>query len=495
MNIRLNERMLLNKNRLLNYDNTYKDVYKKDMSMSWPGDFIGRYSLALSSLYSALDKVSDKEEVLNELKKVVSERRKYVNKHFFMGPLFNDSLINEQQLSGNSWYIRSLVSYYRITGDSEILDEIKCIIEELLLKVWPHYSHYPLKDKREIGDVSGHTSLTPIDGFILSSDIGCAFILLDAYTDVYELTKDSRLKEAIEYIIDIFMKIDYVSLMCQTHATITCARSITRFYKLTNDTKYLDYARKIFSDYENYGMTLDYENINWFNKIDSWTEPCCVIDSFILAHDLYLITKDNKYLKLFGRISTNGPRIFERDNGGAGCASILYTKDSILKCHMYEAWFCCSMRFGEGLKCLSLSRLIELSKDKYLALYPDKYDKDGISLDIDYYCNKSIKVKSNKDIDLLIYIPDGFIVKSSNTEYEIKDNLINIKVSKDNEVLIECELSINKEKDIYFMGDMLLTRKDIHTDPIVLIDGMKYSYVLSSCEYKKEELEKISQFL
>ena len=37
--------------------------------------------------------------------------------------------------------------------------------------------------------------------------------------------------------------------------------------------------------------TYDYSNINWFKREDTWTEPCCVIDSMILTKELYLILR------------------------------------------------------------------------------------------------------------------------------------------------------------------------------------------------------------
>jgi len=495
MNIRFLNRISLNKKRLLGTDDTYNNLYEKDQSMSWPGDFVGRYSLALSSLYEGLDDIKEKEEVLKALKEVVDNRKGIVNEHFFFGKPYNKDLINEQQLSGNSWYIRSLISFYKITKDEEIQNEIKDIIENFLLKVAPHYKNYPLNDERDNGQVSGHLEDTPINGFLLSSDIGCAFILLDGFVDCYSLTKDERLKEAIKNIINKFKTINYLKLKCQTHATLTCSRAILRFYNLTNEKEYLDFVIKVFDDYQKYGMTLDYQNINWFNKLDSWTEPCCVVDSFILCRELYLITKENKYLKLFNRIATTGVRIFQRDNGGAGCTSIVVNKESILKCFMYEAWFCCSMRTGEGMKYLSMSRLIDLGDNSYLVMYPEKYNKNGIDIDIDYYYSKTIKIKSDKDIDLNIYIPDGFKVKTINTKYTIQDNLLKLNVKKNEEINIQCELNVIKDENIYLYGDMLLTRKEKHDDGIINIDNKEYSYVLSSSLYTKEELEKLEQYL
>ena len=463
--------------------------------MSWPGYFVGRYILALASLYEGLDSKSDKEEVLKVLKEIVSQRKDKINEHHFFGEPFNKLLINEQQMSGNSWYIRSLVAYYKITKDDEILNEIKDIIDNFLLALAPYYRKYPMEKERDNGAVDGHLENTPINGFLLSSDIGCAYILLDGYVDAYSITMDDRLKESIENIIEIFKKIDYVKLRFQTHATLTCSRAILRFYELTKNQKYLDLVAKIFDDYQKYGMTLDYQNINWFNKLDSWTEPCCVVDSFILAHDLYLLTKDPKYLKLFGRITTNGVRSAQRDNGGAGCTTIVSSKESVLKCFMYEAWFCCSMRFAEGLKYLSASRFIKTDKNSFLMMYPDKYFGDGIDIDVDYYYKKKINVNSTKDFDLSIYLPDGVSIKTSNVKYTINQNIIEFKVQKGKEVSIECELHVNKENDVYYCADMLLTQKEKHIDDIIMIDGKKYSYVLSSADYCREDLEEIEQYL
>ena len=125
MNLRFDDRIKMSKNRLLHVDDTYKELYKKDASMSWPGDFVGRYLLALASLYEGFDREEDKQEVMKALKDILNERNDNLNEHHFFGIPFNAELINEQQMSGNSWYIRSLVAYYRITKDKTILEEIK----------------------------------------------------------------------------------------------------------------------------------------------------------------------------------------------------------------------------------------------------------------------------------------------------------------------------------------------------------------------------------
>jgi len=495
MNISLNDRIKLNKNRLLNTDDTYSNLYKKDASMAWPGDFVGRYLLALSSLYEALDDAKEKEEVLLALNKLFKEKDGKTNQYYYFGETYNPERINEQQLSGNGWYIRSLVAYYRLTKDEKYLNELKVITENFLLKVAPHYEKYPVKRDFLGGAVSGHMAEKTNNGFLLSSDVGCAFILLDGFVDVYSVLKTDDLRHAICNIIKIFENIDYLALRCQTHATLTCSRAILRFYQMVNDKHYLDLVISIFENYQKYGMTLEYENMNWFYRTDSWTEPCCVIDSFILSHDLYLITKENKYLELFNRIATNGIRISQRYNGGAGCSTILHEKNSVLKCSIFEAWFCCSMRLGEGMKYLSSSRLIKENENSYLMMLPANVNKDGINIDIDYYYKNNLTVTCEKDAKVGIYLPSKTVIKSCNCDYSVNGNLLSLNVKKGVKVIVEYELSVNENNGVYFLGDMLLTLKEKHTEKLFSINGKDYSYVLSSAEYKEKELEAIEQRL
>ena len=96
-------------------------------------------------------------------------------------------------------------------------------------------------------------------------------------------------------------------------------------------------------------MTLTYENFNWFGRQDTWTEPCAVVDSFILATKLYRLTNDEEYRTLARRIWFNGLQFCQRENGGAGPNTCVTNEQRILKIRSYEAPFCCSMRYAEGL--------------------------------------------------------------------------------------------------------------------------------------------------
>jgi len=115
------------------------------------------------------------------------------------------------------------------------------------------------------GGVSGHNALK-INGWILSSDVGCAFMCVDGLAHYYAQTKDQRIKIFLDKVIDLFMKVDPVSLGFQTHTTLTCIRGILKLYKATGDEKYKNHAISRFSTYLKDGMTLTYANYLYFFK-------------------------------------------------------------------------------------------------------------------------------------------------------------------------------------------------------------------------------------
>jgi len=98
-------------------------------------------------------------------------------------------------------------------------------------------------------------------------------------------------------------------------------------------------------------MTYTYQNLNWWGRPDTWTEPCAIIDSLMLSLELYKATCKPEYRTIAARIWHNGFATLQRANGGAGTDTVV-TKESpwnALAAQMYEAPFCCTMRLAEGL--------------------------------------------------------------------------------------------------------------------------------------------------
>ncbi|MBQ8401539.1 MAG: glycoside hydrolase family 127 protein, partial [Clostridia bacterium] len=158
-----------------------------------------------------------------------------------------------------------------------------------------------------------------------------------------------------------------LEIRVQTHATLTACRGILRLYEKDRDPEKLAFVQKIFRLYTEEGMTANYANYNWFGRPE-WTEPCAIIDSFMIACQLYACTDKQKYAELAHKILYNGVYASQRPNGGFGtdtCTGADGLPDSdLLVCSCYEAYWCCSMRGGEGLASVSRYSILELTAEE-----------------------------------------------------------------------------------------------------------------------------------
>lgn len=274
-----------------------------------------------------------------------------LNTQGFFGPILEDD-IHEQQLSGHSWLLRGLCEHYEYYGDDFSLNVIRSITENLYLTKRDRFRTYPIdRAKGNSGGVMGSDSEV-YDGWILSSDIGCAFMSIDGLSHAFTVLKDKRVKELVDEMISVYLEIDKVKLKAQTHCTLTAARGMIRMYRETGAEFYLNGAKRILELYTDHGgMTETYQNLNWWGRPDTWTEPCAIVDSLMVSGELYRITGDEKHRTLAARIYHNGLASSQRRNGGAGTDSVvLEGYGDHLYAQMYEAFFCCTMRLAEGLR-------------------------------------------------------------------------------------------------------------------------------------------------
>lgn len=320
----------------------------------WQGDKEGRALLAFVSLYKLTGK---KIACMDALLAQYAEK---ANAHGYFGPIQTD-VISEQCLSGHSWVLRGLCEHYEQFHDDFSLQTLKSITEKLYLPLVSLYEDYPIeRENVDRGGVSG-TDLGVIGRWLLSTDVGCAFMGADGLSHVYKITRDGRVKALLDVMIKKYLSIDKVAIRAQTHCTLTVARGMMRMYTLTNDRYYLDGANSIYELYVNGGgMTYTYQNLNWWKRPDSWTEPCAVIDSLMLALELYKATGKEDYRKTAARIYMNGFATLQRENGGAGTDTVVTAESphDDLAMKSYEASFCCTMRLAEGLWYISENKAL-----------------------------------------------------------------------------------------------------------------------------------------
>ena len=335
---------------IANFDRLETEEYAppqlfRDDAYSWPGDWEGRTLLGWTLLAQFTGR---KPAYLEEAMRMLPSR---LNGKGFFGPVHPRGTVDEQQLSGNSWFLRAICEYYLWTEDDFALNVIHRMIDNLLLPAAGYYAEYPLDpgqrsyDGAAIGELFGK-----VGAWHLSTDIGCAFIMLDGATQAYQIAPKPELGALIDEMIDKFMEADLIGLSFQTHATLSALRGILRHYETTGDPRLLGKVIDTFGIYMQRGMTENYANYNWFGRPD-WTEPCAVVDSFIVAVGLWKYTGNSAYLEAAHHIYYNGLGYGQRPNGGFGCDVCAGAHDEMLspKEGLYEAYWCCTMRGAEGL--------------------------------------------------------------------------------------------------------------------------------------------------
>ena len=341
----LSERIDLNFRRLAD-DPYYQigDVFSP-ADYGWMGDKEGRALLAFVSHYKISGKsIPCMDEMLAKMPSMVNEQN-YLGK-------CGDGMIREEQLSGHSWLLRGLCEHYEQFGDAYSLTLIRDITDNLYLPLKGEFAVYPVdREIREIGGVSG--SEAGICGkWILSTDTCAAFMSIDGLSHAYKILRDPAVKELLDEMIAFYSALNKRAMKAQTHCTLTAGRAMMRMYAVTGEAWYRTCAEDIWELYvHGGGMTYTYQNLNWWGRPDTWTEPCAIIDSLMLSLELYKATCKPEYRTIAARIWHNGFATLQRANGGAGTDTVV-TKESpwdALAAQMYEAPFCCTMRLAEGL--------------------------------------------------------------------------------------------------------------------------------------------------
>lgn len=338
------------------------------MGKRWPGDWEGRTRLA----WVLLSRISKRKPAY--LEDVDAQLDQYLNDRHYFSKILPEGMADEQQISGHNWFLRSLLEEYLWTGSEEAAQRARKLVENLYLPLRGMYEKYPFRpdDRNRNGKASGHIEGEAENGWYLSTDIGCAFMPLDGLGQYFQIFGDERVGELLNEMTASIKRIDMAACSMQTHAALSAARGVLRYYQCCRRPELLTYVVNLFELYMESGMTENYANYNWFCKPD-WTEPCAIVDSYLLAVELFKETRDYKYVSISNRILYNALCHAQRENGGFGCdkcAGSPQTPDILaVYPQCYEAFWCCSMRGGEGLSKAAVQAVLKDERDFYFLNY------------------------------------------------------------------------------------------------------------------------------
>ena len=366
---------------------------------AWPADWEGRTMLALTMHAQATGRTP---AFLDDILEATLDR---LNAKGYIGPVYDDGVTHEQAMAGHSWMLRALVEYYNWKKDSDpaqadkAMTILNSIVEGLYIPQAENYTRYPFdlatRDQDANWILSHKQSKTKSHAG--SSDCGCAYIAIDGATAAYELTGNKGLEPLIKNMIASYAVLPREELHVQTHATLSGIRGVIRHYRVTGDKASLDLAVKTFDLYKTKAWTDHYANYNWFG-VPRWTEPCAVVDSFIISQELWEVTGEEGYLRDAHHIFYNAIAHAQRLNGAFGTDQCVGAKvkpptemwgadtcesdEAVIfaRAQTYEVFWCCNMRGGDGL-----SRA---------AMYSFYTDKNTVTVPYYHTCKATLELEN-----------------------------------------------------------------------------------------------------
>lgn len=355
------------------YDRLERDDYRPDAVLKepdypWPGDMEGRLTLALTLLEQVTGRPA------RHLPELLDRLPGAFNEAGYLGRVATDRRHDEQQLSGHAWLLRGLCEQYEAHRDERALSWIDAIVRGLALPARDAYAAYPHETYADLldGEAIGQIGRVDLGPWRLSTDIGCAFILLDGLSHVYRITEDPAVGDMLDAMAETFVELDFVKMSLQTHATLSGVRGLLRLAEQRRSTALLDEAQRIWRLYWTTARTANDANHNWFGR-PHWTEPCAMVDAYMTAMSLWRLTGEAAFLRQAHRVAYNGLGFAQRPNGGYGCDCCVGAHDVYLAPQegTYEAWWCCTMRGGEGLTRMAQDGWHMCDDALYLAAYAD----------------------------------------------------------------------------------------------------------------------------
>jgi hypothetical protein len=328
--------------RLLSPDYGVEPVIEESLASDWPGDVAGRLLLSLTRLWRSGYATEDRARAL------FAAILGAVNEQGYFGPELGD-LVDEQQLACQGWVVSGLLQYFHLTGEADAKAAALRIIDNLTLPALSRLSTYPReREVAEAGAPSG-TLTVETDGWLLSSDTWCILLALNGLVPAFAATGREDIRRGVEQLRDLLGSIDVRAQRAQLHAVLAAARNLAQFAELTRDTASADLAARLYESYAEHARTLNFATWNWFERPDSWTEPCAISDALGLALALWRLTGNERYLAEAELIEVNALGFAQRTDGSFGLDSVATEAHPLLTPIHPDARWCCTMRGAVGL--------------------------------------------------------------------------------------------------------------------------------------------------
>jgi hypothetical protein len=338
----LSRRLHKNYDRLERKDYLPGTIWSSAQNAEWPGDLPGREILALSHLARVTGRAP---LFLDELFAGLPAR---LNERGYLGEVSDGH--DEQQLSGHGWLVSGLWEYHALSGDDQVADRAARMAEGLYGPLRGRFHTYPGRPEQRVfaGGVGGNRA-NVVGDWHLSTDIGCAFIGLEALVPTFAHTRSDDLRTLIDEAFEAFRAIDLVSVSAQLHASLTAARRFLHYHDLVGVSDLLAEAERVYGLFRSQAITENYANYNWFGR-PTWTEPCAIVDAFIVAFELWRKTGRAAYLDDAHHLFYNGFCYGQKPHGGFGCDTCVGAGSSaLLKTVFFDVHGCCNMRGAVGL--------------------------------------------------------------------------------------------------------------------------------------------------
>jgi hypothetical protein len=179
------------------------------------------------------------------------------------------------------------------------------------------------------------------------------------------------LEKLIEEASEAFLATDVKAVRAQTHAALCAARNVLSYEQGSGMRHgWLPKIEAFYRLYRSEAMTETEANWNWFGR-PTWTEPCAIVDSFLLALDLWRVTGNPEYLNDAHRIFYNGLGYGQKPHGGFGCDSCAGMDGLQMTNRHWDVPGCCNMRGAVGLSGAAAARVETRGNTLLLPFYAD----------------------------------------------------------------------------------------------------------------------------